>query len=264
MKKLIILLLIIAAGIWGFDLISSTTDKQPQQALHININHGDLRLINTQLAVDEATIPNDIKLATEVIQYAEISDATTEISKRLAKQLNVMLKEAHEEGVTNFAINSGFRDFHTQQSVFKEFGGDVALPAGYSEHNSGLAVDIGSTSGPMGVSDEGKWLAQNAWRHGFILRYPEGKTAITGIAFEPWHFRYVGLPHSEIMYKEQWVLEEYIAYLQTNGFYKTKNGTTISYYPSIEDAQEAVKNLSDYELSGDNQQGIIITTKDSE
>lgn len=262
MRKWIILLLIIAIGFWGFDMSRSTTDKQPQQSLHIL--HGDLRLINNQYAVDETTIPNDITLATEVIQYAEVSDSTTEISNRLAQYLNAMLKEAQEEGITNFAINSGFRDFHTQQSVFKEFGRDVALPAGYSEHNSGLAVDIGSTSGPMGLSDEGKWLAQNAWRHGFILRYPEGKTAITGIAFEPWHFRYVGLPHSKIMYEEQWVLEEYIAYLQTNGFYKTKNGTTISYYPSIEEAQEAVKNLSDYELSGDNQQGIIITTNEYE
>ncbi|MEK4424264.1 M15 family metallopeptidase [Solibacillus sp. FSL K6-1523] len=262
MRKWIVLLLIIAIGLWGFDMSRSTTDEQPQQNLHIL--HGDLRLINNQFAVDETTIPNDIKLATEVIQYAEISDATTEISKRLAQHLNVMLKEAHEEGITNFAINSGFRDFHTQQNVFKEFGEDVALPAGYSEHNSGLAVDIGSTSGPMGLSDEGTWLAQNAWRYGFILRYPEGKTAITGIAFEPWHFRYVGLPHSEIMYKEQWVLEEYISYLHTNGFYKTNNGTMISYYPSIEDAQEALQNLSDYELSGDNQQGIIITNNESE
>ncbi|MEG0472668.1 MAG: M15 family metallopeptidase [Solibacillus sp.] len=262
MKKWIVLLLVITICFWGFDMSRSPSNEQPQQNLHIH--QGDLRLINNQLAVDEATIPNDIIKASDVIQYAEISDATTEISKRLALLLNAMLKEAHQEGISNFSINSGFRDFHTQQSVFNEFGGDIALPAGYSEHNSGLAVDIGSTSGPMGLSDEGKWLAQNAWRYGFILRYPEGKTEITGIAFEPWHFRYVGLPHSEIMYTEQWVLEEYIAYLQTNGFYETKSGMLVSYYPSIETAQEALIHLSNYELSGDNQQGVIITTKQPE
>ncbi|ATP39187.1 D-Ala-D-Ala carboxypeptidase VanY [Solibacillus sp. R5-41] len=262
MKKWIVLLLIIAIGLWGFDVSRSTSNEQPQQNLHIH--HGDLRLINNQFAVDETTIPNDIIKASEVIQYAEISDVTTEISQRLAHYLNTMLKEAHGEGISNFLINSSFRDFNTQQSVFNEFGGDFALPAGYSEHNSGLAVDIGSSSGPMGLSDEGKWLAQNAWRYGFILRYPEGKTEITGIAFEPWHFRYVGLPHSEIMYTEQWVLEEYITYLQTNGFYKTKNGILVSYYSSIEKAQEALENSNSYELSGDNQQGIIITTKQHE
>ena len=67
----------------------------------------------------------------------------------------------------------------------------------------------------MDNTPEGEWLANNAHKFGFILRYPADKVHITGIRYEPWHFRYVGLPHSELMYKQNLALEEY---LQTDNF----------------------------------------------
>ena len=80
-------------------------------------------------------------------------------------------------------------------------GSDYALPAGYSEHNLGLSLDIGSTQKKMEKAPEGKWIEENVWKHGFVLRYPKNKSNITGIQYEPWHIRYVGLPHSAIMQK---------------------------------------------------------------
>lgn len=78
-------------------------------------------------------------------------------------------------------------------------GADYALPAGHSEHNLGLALDVGSTQMKMDKAPEGEWIEENSWKYGFILRYPLDKTDVTGIQYEPWHIRYVGLPHSAII-----------------------------------------------------------------
>lgn len=124
---------------------------------------------------------------------------------------------------------SGYRDFATQAQLYEdslqEHGREftesyVAFP-GTSEHQTGLAVDVG-LNGPdldylcPSFPDEGICLAfkEVAGKFGFILRYPAGKRAITGIAHEPWHFRYVGYPHSQIISDNHWTLEEYIEELQ--------------------------------------------------
>lgn len=99
----------------------------------------------------------------------------------------------------------------------------VAKP-GCSEHELGLAIDLGLaeatndfirpsfSKGPVVAT----FLANMA-KYGFILRYPKGKEEITSISFEPWHFRYVGTPHSEIMAQQGWVLEEYLEFLEETG-----------------------------------------------
>jgi D-alanyl-D-alanine carboxypeptidase len=81
--------------------------------------------------------------------------------------------------------------------------------AGYSEHQTGLAVDIAPVpSGGcnlevcFGTTPQGKWLAANAWQYGFLLRYPADKVAITGYTYEPWHFRYIGVPLATEMHNE--------------------------------------------------------------
>jgi D-alanyl-D-alanine carboxypeptidase len=90
----------------------------------------------------------------------------------------------------------------------------VAIP-GSSEHQSGLAMDIASKSTDLNLTEgfaetiEGKWLAENAHRFGFILRYPKGKEAITNYEYEPWHFRYVGEKAATVIYQHDWTLEEY-------------------------------------------------------
>src|SRR5690606_38866221 len=121
---------------------------------------------------------------------------------------------AKQDGFVHFSVNSGYRGFEEQAKLYKQMGAAYALPPGYSEHNTGLAIDVGSTLMKMEHAPEGKWMAENAWEYGFILRYPKDKTAITGIEYEPWHFRYVGLPHSIIMREKDLVLEEYIEFLK--------------------------------------------------
>jgi D-alanyl-D-alanine carboxypeptidase len=103
--------------------------------------------------------------------------------------------------------NSTYRPFDDQRRIYagdrKRLGvaGADRLTArpGYSEHQTGLAIDIGTRSGRCSLdpcfasTPEGRWLAANAWRYGFLLRYPHGQEQVTGIEFEPWHYRYVGV-----------------------------------------------------------------------
>lgn len=108
-----------------------------------------------------------------------------------------MFAAAKAEAGLTLASNSAYRSYSSQQSIYD---GNDALTArpGYSEHQTGLAIDIGASSGRCSLAScfadtpEGEWLAANAYRFGFILRYPKGLEGVTGYEFEPWHYRYVG------------------------------------------------------------------------
>jgi D-alanyl-D-alanine carboxypeptidase len=127
------------------------------------------------------------------------------LRRQSARALEEMLQAARAAGV-DFVIQSSYRSFATQQRLkqqsIERWGLEVSdarsARPGHSEHQSGLAVDLTTKSGSctldpcFGQTRIGIWLAQNSWRHGFILRYLPGKTDITGYIYEPWHFRYVG------------------------------------------------------------------------
>lgn len=102
---------------------------------------------------------------------------------------------------------SAYRSYRTQVEVYNRsvrdngqaYADRSSARPGHSEHQTGLSLDIGSLPARcafdacFGDTEHGRWLAANAWRHGFVLRYPDGKTEVTGFKYEPWHFRYVGL-----------------------------------------------------------------------
>lgn len=99
---------------------------------------------------------------------------------------------------------------------------------GTSDHQTGLAVDIVDTTLPSrfnnliqeyGETESGKWLAENCWKFGFILRFPEGKEGVTGIIYEPWHFRFVGRTHAKQMKDLNMTLEEYTVHLESIGYF---------------------------------------------
>jgi D-alanyl-D-alanine carboxypeptidase len=122
-------------------------------------------------------------------------------------------------------INSGYRSFNSQTLIHdakvallgKTAGEKLAARPGYSEHQTGLAMDVSTTQlgcriGSFGASKASKWIAANAWQYGFVVRYPNGKTAITGYVWEPWHLRYVGIDLAANMKaKNMATLEEYFA-----------------------------------------------------
>lgn len=121
-----------------------------------------------------------------------------EMRQEASDAVVAMFQAAADEAGLALASNSAYRSYSTQEEIYD---GDDTLTArpGYSEHQTGLVMDIGAESGEcslaacFGDTPEGVWLRDNAYRFGFILRYPADKIDVTGYEYEPWHFRYVGV-----------------------------------------------------------------------
>lgn len=154
-----------------------------------------------------------------------------QVDKRIAKALISMLDEAEEDGM-NIVICSAYRSVDRQKQVFNDSMKDrlnqgmtyleayedtalsVAIP-GTSEHGLGLAVDLVSSQYTeldenQATTKEAKWLKENCHKYGFILRYPPEKTAETGIIYEPWHYRYVGVEDATKIMEQGVTLETYL------------------------------------------------------
>ncbi len=126
-----------------------------------------------------------------------------EARREVAAQVRALMDAARAEGHPYLAVTSGFRDHDTQAGTHEDWvrrlgperADEVSARPGHSEHQLGLAVDITGECGGFdcfGDSEDGRWVAANAHRFGFIVRYPEGGQDVTGYAYEPWHLRYVG------------------------------------------------------------------------
>ncbi|MHB8129460.1 MAG: M15 family metallopeptidase [Mobilitalea sp.] len=135
----------------------------------------------------------------------------------------IMCAEAAEVGILLEAIST-FRSFIYQDQVYlKNFTQEldireyqlirdkVSARAGHSEHQTGLAVDINDLEQTFEATPEGRWLAANSNRYGYILRYPKGKEHITGYDYEPWHFRYLGHELADKVYHSGLTFDEYYA-----------------------------------------------------
>ena len=132
---------------------------------------------------------------------------------------NNMNNDAKNQGI-NLRIISGFRSYDKQKTLYNNYvarDGKIAADrysarAGHSEHQTGLAADINSLEQSWENTKEGKWLNDNCYKYGFIIRYPKGKESITGYMFEPWHIRYVGVEVATTLYNNgNWLtLEEYL------------------------------------------------------
>lgn len=141
--------------------------------------------------------------------------------KEAAHALEKLFRKAKKEKINFYAV-SGFRSYKRQSEIFKsnlkkdgELANKYSARPGQSEHQTGLAMDITCESAEFTLSDEFEntneyeWLCINAYKYGFIIRYPKGKENITGYVFEPWHLRYVSKEVAEEVYRNQITLEEY-------------------------------------------------------
>jgi D-alanyl-D-alanine carboxypeptidase len=145
--------------------------------------------------------------------------------KEAARALEELFAQAKQDHI-DILGQSAYRSYSTQQATFKrliqKYGGaeeanKVSAYPGQSEHQTGLAIDItskrmGNTlEEKFGETPEGKWLAENAPKYGFIIRYPKGKENVTGYSYEPWHIRYVGKKAAEEIASKHITLEEYLS-----------------------------------------------------
>ncbi|MCR8641125.1 D-alanyl-D-alanine carboxypeptidase family protein [Paenibacillus sp. N1-5-1-14] len=177
-------------------------------------------LVNKQNALPDNYAPKDLVYPDVRFTFNEKIEKRM-MRKEAAGALEAMFAGAKKDGI-NLAGVSAYRSHQTQTALFNRYvkkDGEAkakmysAVP-GHSEHETGLAIDVSGSDGKCAAEDcfgdtkEAKWLADQAYKYGFIIRYPKGKEAITGYQYEPWHLRYVGKGLAADIQKNGLTLEE--------------------------------------------------------
>lgn len=180
-----------------------------------------LALVNKQYALPGNYEPSDLVIPDVEFSFEEKIQKRY-IRKEAADALKTMFDAAKKEGYELAAV-SGYRAYDRQKVIFdnevslkgeKKAREAVAYP-GESEHQTGLAMDISSRSNgfelneAFGSTADGKWVQDNAYKYGFIIRYPKNKEDITKYEYEPWHLRYVGKKAAKVIQDNDLTLEEY-------------------------------------------------------
>lgn len=177
-----------------------------------------LILVNKFYYLENNFIRDDIKNISLQYSYANNKAALIVI-----EEFERMREDVLKELDVNLMVNSSFRPYKDQEEIYNEYkkisqkyADSYAARPGYSEHQTGLAIDITSLEHPyvneFKQSEEYEWLKNNCYKYGFILRYPENKEHITGYNTESWHFRYVGNEVAKVIHNEKITFDEYYAY----------------------------------------------------
>ncbi|NDL67196.1 M15 family metallopeptidase [Anaerotalea alkaliphila] len=178
-------------------------------------------LVNKTFALPSDYIPSDLVVPDIPFSFDGVEDKR-HLRQEAATALEGLVGAAAEEGVPLAGV-SGYRSFSRQKAIYEakvaavgqEAADKVSARPGHSEHQTGLAIDMScasigySLSYSLGELPEGIWMAENAHRFGFIIRYPKDKTLITGYNYEPWHLRYVGIPLATELHSQGLTMEEY-------------------------------------------------------
>lgn len=171
---------------------------------------------------DGVTFVNDVLFVNDLVGLPETFDPG--LSPEVEAAYETMRTEAEELDL-NFVITSDYRSYSDQEDIYndmlavygtvEETDRWVNRP-GFSEHQTGLAIDVGSYESwelqelPFGYTPEATWVAENAHHYGFIIRYPEGFEDITNMSYEPWHLRYLGVEVATEVYESGETLEHYM------------------------------------------------------
>ncbi|WP_158534750.1 M15 family metallopeptidase [Romboutsia maritimum] len=226
MRVLVIALSVAVVLVSSFNIVNSFNKEEKQNTNILNYHEdntkngekthdvGEYIEGKKPLYVDGIVVVNK--------DYCLPKDYKSDKEKEALAAIDKMTKDAKHEDV-NLNIRSGYRSYKTQENLFnlyanrdgKEDASTYSAKPGQSEHQTGLAYDftdasLKSVGNWFDDTKEAKWLYENAYKYGFILRYPPGKTNITGYIYESWHYRYVGTEHSNNFIMNCLTLEEYL------------------------------------------------------
>ena len=173
-----------------------------------------LVLVNKEYKLPENYVPSKLELISN-----EFANENKYLREEARIAFETLSKNAKELGYRIIAVST-YRDYEYQNKLYnmyvEEKGLDYAdkcsARPGHSEHQTGLAVDVEGSNHDYDEFENSKefiWMKENAYKYGFILRYPKGKEKITGFKYEPWHYRYVGLDTAKTIHDENLTLEEY-------------------------------------------------------
>lgn len=246
-----------------------------------DIHKGSLILVNkdypSYVDGEDAVSLYDYKTSTYTV-----ADTDVLINSSIVDTTNKMFDDYYAVyGESDIYIACAYRSYNTQKSLYEneldsdpDSGENLVAPPGYSDHQTGYVFDLdhyNATNTGIGFDGTGndEWFLNNCADYGFIVRYPEDKVDITKYYYEPWHYRYVGIPHAIYMKQNNLCLEEYIEKIKNNTkdnplTVSANDGTTWSmwYEKAYEDGdvtQIAVPKDCEYEISGNNVDGFIVT-----
>ncbi len=182
--------------------VTSETTSQQTEAVNVEVNDG-------------ITYIDGILIANKT--YALPSDYNPGVNSEAMAAFEEMQKVAYSEGC-NIYISSGFRSYQRQEEIYnryvsrdgKEEADTYSARPGHSEHQTGLAFDLNTIDDTFADTPEGRWVAENCHKYGFIVRYSKNKENITGYMYEPWHIRYLGVEKATAVYESGLCLEEYL------------------------------------------------------
>jgi len=241
---------------------------------------GELILVNNNIPYRFAANNDLAGLYDNKNKAYKVKDMNVMLNLSIISRLNDLMQGFYDKyGDSSVTVISGYRTYEYQEELYNQkVSEDGALEAakwiakpGSSEHHTGFAVDFGvyTDNGKSSeYSGKGKysWINENAYKFGFIVRYPDDKKDITGIFYEPWHFRYIGNPHSLLVSKLDMCLEEYIEYLKEFKFGQKHlnitdyDGKEYEIY-FVEGLDVPVPREKQYKISGNNMDGFIVTVE---
>ncbi len=199
-------------------------------------------LVNKELRLPSDYVPADL-MVPDVNFSISYYDEKKLMRKPAAEALKELFEAAERDNLSLCGV-SAYRSYKRQYEIFTNnvktqgMGHTLQYSAvpGYSEHQTGLAIDISTKSVNYHIdesfasTDEYQWLIENAHLYGFIIRYPEDKTSITGYSFEPWHIRYVGKALAKYLYENNMCLEEYYKFTPSEDYSESINYDNLEEY----------------------------------
>ncbi len=198
----------------------SSKDENPDDNT-LDADFSRLLLINANNPLPEDYDQKVREYLIEVDPQYRNNNYVTHLHKEIIPYVNAMVSAAQADGV-DLRVWSPFRSYAIQNDLFQKqvnrVGGDEAKAAtvvarpGTSEHNTGLCADFNMASDRFESTEMFTWMKENAENYGFILRYPKNKQHITGVIYESWHWRFVGINAAKEMNSLELTLEEYIEY----------------------------------------------------
>lgn len=233
-------------------VFENEADSANADLSHVEYNQA-LLLVSADYPIDESfeACVSEYK-DSGVLMNDAIMDAYSDLSQAVLDNCN-----------DHLYVESSYRTYEHQQELYEELGPEIAAVAGTSEHETGLALDVYVMYyGGAGFTDSqaGQFVNSNCGDYGFIIRYPRGAEDITGFDYEPWHIRYVGLPHSTIIMDSHYTLEEYVASYDIGQYYSVQN-CIIGRMPidNVEIPSQYLDGTYNIQISPDNTGCIFVT-----
>ena len=172
----------------------------------------NILLVNADNMLSPSYVPQDLVNLYEMRHSFRLASSDIYMARDAYEPMQAMFFAAEQENVNGFIVTSAYRSYEKQQEIYSESEPGYAQKPGASEHQTGMCFDVTAMNSGEGFenTEQYKWLRQNAHKYGFIQRYPANKSHITGISYEPWHYRYVGVDAAEYIYRNNITLEEYL------------------------------------------------------